>query len=124
MIRLESFQQGMRVRDLSSGQVKQVRLVSPHTEHTVEVIFKDTNGNLEEILLYREDENKFDELENDRWPFDADANLFKLVSEAYRIDLTSHALSPQAIHTSNVEIANKPTVQGSARSSAASTFCG
>lgn len=104
MIRLEDFQQGMRVRDLSSGQVKQVRVVSPHTEHTVEVIFKDTNGNLEEILLYRKDESKFDELENDRWPFDADANLFKLVSEAYRIDLTSLASSPQAIHTSNVEL--------------------
>jgi len=102
MIRLEDLRPGMRVRDLLSGQVKEV-LTATHYENEATVVFKDNSGNFEERLLDRSDERNFERV-SDLWSFDGDANLFKLVSEAYRIDLTSLALSPQAIHTSNVDV--------------------
>ena len=102
MIRLEDLKPGIRFRDLLSGQDKEV-LTATHFENEVEIVFDDHNGNIERLLLNRSDERNFERV-RDLWSFEGDANLFKLVSEAYRIDLTSRTSSPQAIHTSNVEL--------------------
>ncbi|MCY3797286.1 MAG: DUF3883 domain-containing protein [Chloroflexi bacterium] len=102
MIKLEDLKPGIWVRDLLSGHVKEV-VTATQFENEAEVVFDDHNGNIEKLLLNRSDERSFERL-RDRWSFDGDANLFKLASEAYRIDLTSLASSPQAINTSNVQV--------------------
>ncbi|MDD3588268.1 MAG: helicase-related protein, partial [Thermoguttaceae bacterium] len=57
-----------------------------------------------EQILYREDEPRLDVADNSLpWSFDADANLVRLASEAYRISL-AHIFDPySAVHTSSVE---------------------
>ncbi len=54
----------------------------------VEVTYKDAGGRVANRLLYREDEPRLEVVERGaRWSFDADADEFRLVSEAKRISL-------------------------------------
>jgi SNF2 family DNA or RNA helicase len=70
----------------------------------LEVTFKDARGQLASQLLYREDEERLSvKSESLPWSFDADANILRLVSEAYRINL-AHIFDPYlAVHTSSIE---------------------
>lgn len=52
----------------------------------VKLTFKDSTGRLGDELIYRDRENSISiEQDINRWSLDADANLYKLVSEALRI---------------------------------------
>jgi SNF2 family DNA or RNA helicase len=75
-----------------------------HGTSVLEVTFKDAQGKVGNQLLYREDESRLSIAEgNLPWSFDADADLLRLVSEAYRINL-AHVFDPYlAVHTSSVE---------------------
>ncbi|MDL2259629.1 DUF3883 domain-containing protein [Deltaproteobacteria bacterium OttesenSCG-928-K17] len=70
----------------------------------LEVTFKDHEGNLGSQLVYREDEDSITiEDSNLPWSFDADADLLRLASEAYRINL-AYIFDPYlAVHTSAIE---------------------
>ncbi|HPY63801.1 MAG TPA: helicase-related protein [Bacillota bacterium] len=70
----------------------------------LEVTFKDARGQLANQLLYKEDEERIEVKSGSLpWSFDADANLMRLVSEAYRINL-AHIFDPYlAVHTSSIE---------------------
>lgn len=70
----------------------------------LEITFKDSKGNLANQLLYREDEERIEIMDSQLpWSFDADGNLLRLVSEAYRIQL-AHIFDPYlAVHISAID---------------------
>src|SRR6266545_3277817 len=70
----------------------------------LELVYKDAAGKLGNELLYRDSEPTLDLVEQGRpWSFDGDGDLFRLVSEAYRIRL-AHLFDPVlAVHTSLVD---------------------
>lgn len=75
-----------------------------HGTNTMTVTYRSADGSVGEQILYREDECRLTIAEGCLpWSFDADANLMRLTSEAYRINL-AHIFDPYlAVHTSAVE---------------------
>ncbi len=87
-MRLEELTKGARVRGLSIEGIATVKSAEFHGVNAVEVIFADSRGVLHSRILAREDEPSLELVESDRpWSFDADGGLFRLVSEARRIQL-------------------------------------
>ncbi|MDR1841612.1 MAG: DUF3883 domain-containing protein [Holophagales bacterium] len=104
MARLEDITVGASVAGIAGNAPVSVVAVKWHGSAVLEITFKDARGQLASQLLYREDEERLgvgaDSLP---WSFDADANLSRLVSEAYRINL-AHIFDPYlAVHTSSIE---------------------
>lgn len=104
MARLEDITVGSSVTGVASNQPVTIVAVKWYGDAVLEITFKDARGQLASQLLYREDEERLDVGENSLpWSFDADANLMRLVSEAYRINL-AHIFDPYlAVHTSAIE---------------------
>jgi len=87
-MKLEELTKGARVRGLAVEGVATVKLVEFHGSNAMEVIFADAKGALQNRILTREDEPSLEVVESARpWSFDADGNLFRLISEARRIQL-------------------------------------
>lgn len=104
MAQLEKITVGSRVKGISAKSTATIIAVQGNASVGLEVTFKDERGRLGSRLLYRSDEEQLEILEADSlWNFDADGNLFRLVSEAYRIKL-AHIFDPYlAVHTSSIE---------------------
>ncbi len=70
----------------------------------LELTYKTQSGKPANILLFRHDEPRLEIVEQGRpWSFDGDGSLFRLVSEAQRIQL-AHLFDPVlAVHTSVVD---------------------
>jgi SNF2 family DNA or RNA helicase len=103
MARLEDVTVGSSVTGITGNQSVCVVAVRWHG-NVLEITFKDAKGQLASQLLYREDEERLSVADSNLpWSFDGDANLFRLASEAYRINL-AHIFDPYlAIHTSSIE---------------------
>lgn len=104
MAHLEDITVGSSVIGIAGNQPVTVVAVKWYGNAVLEITFKDTKGQLASQLLYREDEERLNVVANNLpWSFDADANLLRLVSEAYRIHL-AHIFDPYlAVHTSAIE---------------------
>lgn len=104
MSKLENLTVGCLVHGLVNNESVQVVAVKWHGSNVLELTFKDSKGNLANQLLYREDEEKIEIKDsNSNWSFDADGNVVRLASEAYRINL-AHLFDPYlAVHTSSIE---------------------
>ncbi|MDR1776730.1 MAG: hypothetical protein LBR31_02725, partial [Desulfovibrio sp.] len=104
MARLEEITVGSRVAGIAGGSPVSVVAVKWHGTNAMTVTFKNAAGNVAEQILYREDEERLDVGDGSLpWSFDADANLLRLASEAYRINL-AHIFDPYlAVHTSSIE---------------------
>jgi len=104
MARLEDITVGTNVAGLAGNDTVSIVAVKWHGTNAITVTFKNNAGNVSEQILYREDENRIDAKDgNLPWSFDADANLLRLVSEAYRINL-AHIFDPYlAVHTSAID---------------------
>lgn len=104
MSKLENLTVGCLVQGLVNNESVQVVAVKWHGSNVLELTFKDSKGNLANQLLYREDEAKIEIKDsNSNWSFDADGNVVRLASEAYRINL-AHLFDPYlAVHTSSIE---------------------
>ena len=104
MVRLEDITVGANVTGVAGSTLITIIAVKWHGNAALEITYKDAYGQLSNQLLYREDEEHLSV--NDRntpWSFDADANLLRLVSEAYRINL-AHIFDPYlAVYTSSIE---------------------
>ena len=102
--RLEEITVGASVRGISGDMPVSIVAVKWHGTAVMTVTYKTQTGHLADRLLYREDEDQFIiQTESLPWSFDADANLLRLVSEAYRIKL-AHLFDPYlAVHTSAIE---------------------
>jgi len=104
LARLEDITVGSSVVGIVGNVSVCVVAVKWHGSSVLEVTFKDVQGKVDNQLLYRDDESRLSIAEgNLPWSFDADANLLRLMSEAYRINL-AHIFDPYlAVHTSVIE---------------------
>jgi len=104
MGKLEDLKPGATVKGIPSNSLISVVSVRWFGTEAVELTYKDSTGFVANRLVYRSDEPTFSIAETGHpWSFDADPALFKLASEARRIQL-AHLFDPHlAVHTSLVE---------------------
>lgn len=103
-IKLEDLRPQARLRGILSDATVTVVSVQWYGPDALELTYKDTNGRVGNILLYRSDEQRLELVEHGRpWSFGGDGALFRLVSEAYRIRM-AYLFDPLlAVHTSLLE---------------------
>ncbi len=102
--RLEELRSHALVRGILPGAVVTVVRVQWFGSHAVELTYKDAEGRLGNVLLYRDDEPRLELVDEGRpWSFDGDGSLFRLVSEAYRIRLAYLFDPVLAVHTSLID---------------------
>jgi hypothetical protein len=88
MPRLEDLTAGARVRGLAPRGVATVKHIEWQGDACVDVFYLDERGVPQQAILFRHDEpNLAFETATRPWSFDADGDLLRLVSEAYRIQL-------------------------------------
>lgn len=104
MTKLENITRGTYLNGIIPNQVVEVVDAVWHGSDVVEIVFKDSLGNPNNQILYRDIETTIDIVTNAApWSFNANAEKFKLVSEAYRIKLAYIFDPMMAVHTSMIE---------------------
>jgi hypothetical protein len=104
MAKLEELKRGAAVWGILPNCLVTVVDVRWYGSAAIELTYKDPAGKPNVELLYRDREPATEIVEaGRRWSFDGDGKLFRLVSEAHRINL-AHLFDPLlAIHTSMVD---------------------
>ena len=104
MLKLESITKNALISGIEPGQIVRIFSSDPMGTDALSIVYKTNDGRLGERVLFRTDEASLSLAEAGRpWAFDAPGADFKLVAEAYRINL-AHLFDPMmAVHTSNVE---------------------
>src|ERR1700691_6713143 len=104
MTKLEDLKRGATVKGIVPDCLVTVVDVKWYGSAAVEPTYKDPAGKPGVVLLYRDREPTLEMVETGRpWSFDGDGKMFRLVSEAQRINL-AHLFDPiLAIHTSMVD---------------------
>lgn len=103
LVRLEDLQPGVLVHGVSAGGPVTVVAVRWHGTTALTLTYRDNSGNADEQLLYRADEPSLMISAGKKWTFVGDGHLFRLVSEARRIQL-AHLFDPMlAVHVSYLE---------------------
>jgi len=105
MAKLEELSEGVKLKGILPNTTVTVERVSRCGADAVTLIYRaDDSGHLGQRVLYRSDEAQLELItQKYSWRFDADGALFRLVSEALRIDLAHLFDRFLAIHTSQVE---------------------
>ena len=104
MAKLDDLKTGTRVRGVLPSGAVTVKSVEWHGDQCLALVYVDDGGQLGETLLYRDDEGRLDvEARGRAWSFDADAGLFRLVSEAHRIHLAWLFDPYLAVSTSTID---------------------
>jgi superfamily II DNA or RNA helicase len=101
MASLESLKPNATVRGVLPGTTVTVVSVQWFGSDALELTYKDPEGRVGQMLLYRDDEPRLEVVQRGRpWSFDGEGMLFQLASEAYRIRL-AYLFDPLlAVHTS------------------------
>lgn len=104
MAKLEELRPGSIVRGLIPHQDVEIISTKWYGNTAIDITYRDGSGNLGNQIAYRDDEGLFEVLsEGERWSFDGDADAFRLLSEAYRINL-AYLFDPYlAVNTSSIE---------------------
>ena len=104
MLKLEDIQLACAVKGIVPDMLVTVVSIQWHGSEAIELTYKTSTGKVANELIYRHDEPRLELVEKGRpWSFDGDGDLFRLVSEAQRIQL-AHLFDPVlAVHTSDVE---------------------
>lgn len=104
MARLEDIKKDSVIRGILPSSLVTVVDVRWIGDSAIELTYKDSQGRLANELLYRDRESSLEIIEAGKpWSFDGDSFLFRLVSEAQRIQW-AHLFDPHlAVHTSLVE---------------------
>ena len=88
MATLEDLKRGATVKGISPDCLVTVIDVKWYGSAAVELTYKDPTGKPSVVLLYRDREATLEIEETGQpWSFDGDGKLFRLVSEAHRINL-------------------------------------
>ena len=88
MVKLEEVLPGAVLKGLTPSDLATVVSARWHGTAVIEVVYRDAAGAVGQELLFRDREAQLELAETGaRWGFDADGNLLRLVSEAYRIRL-------------------------------------
>ncbi|MGE3632198.1 MAG: DEAD/DEAH box helicase, partial [Sandaracinaceae bacterium] len=104
MAKLEDLTIGARVRGLTPHGVATIKAVTWFGEQGVQVVYEPDGGGVADLLLYRDDEPRLSlDAKARAWSFDADADLFRVVSEALRIRLAWQFDPYLAITTSSID---------------------
>ncbi|MCD1629467.1 helicase-related protein [Marinobacter shengliensis] len=104
MIKLEDIKKDAQIRGIQGSEIVRVVQTEPVGEHALTIYYKDSQGRLNEQMLFRSDEARLELAEAGRpWAFDAPGADFKLGLEAYRITQAALFDPMMAVHTSNVE---------------------
>ncbi len=104
MSRLEEIVAGATVEGIIPREPVSVIAVKWHGSEVVQVTYRTADGVDKSELLYRSDEPRLNISEKSRpWSFDAPGDVFRLVSEAARIQLAALFDPLLAVHTSLVE---------------------
>ncbi|MEZ2224755.1 helicase-related protein [Microcoleus sp.] len=105
MAKLEELREGVKLKGILPNTTVTVERVSRCGAEAVTLIYRaDDSGHLGDRVLYRSDEVQLELIiQKYSWRFDADGALFRLVSEALRIDFAHLFDRFLAIHTSQVE---------------------
>src|SRR5580698_4928835 len=94
MAQLEDLKPNAAVRGILPNGLVTVVGVQWHGSAAIELTYKTPEGKVASELLYRHDESRLDiAVEGRPWSFDGDGKLFRLVSEAQRIQL-AHLFDP------------------------------
>jgi len=102
-MKLEQITSGMHLTGIEADIAVTIEKAEMVGTNTVEIIYRNTDGQLREQILQRCDEQKITEAELSTWDFSAKGDEFILALETRRIQL-AHLFDPMmAIHTSNVE---------------------
>ena len=102
MVKLEDISAGSRLKGIHGETVVEVRAVSKYGE-SVEVDYRLPDGKIQSRLLTRDDERSIDLVAVDEGSFTADADDFKLASEAHRILLAGRFDPFLAVRLSTVD---------------------
>ena len=104
MAKLEEVKQGSIVKGIKPHENVTILEAKWHGGDVLEVAYRDGNGQLSSELLFRNKENDLEIVEQGlQWAFNAPGDLFRLVSEAYRIRM-AYLFDPwMAVHLSLVE---------------------
>lgn len=100
---LEEIARTARVSGLVAGRAVFVIAAQMHGADAVEVTYREDNGALGQVVLYRSDQDRIQPHLLDGRPFDADARDFRLAAEAQRIMLAGLHDPMLAVATSNVQ---------------------
>src|SRR6266576_3084751 len=103
-VRLEDLTPGALVLGVLPDRLVTVVAVEWHGTQALTLTYRDDAGRVDHQLLYRADEAALEVEEvGPSWSFDANGQLFRLASEALRIQL-AHLFDPYlAVHTSNLD---------------------
>ena len=102
-MKLEEIKAGEQLRGVDPLE-KVTVLTVPLGPDSVNLIYRIQDNRLRERMLFRSDEPRLHLVhEGQRWTFDGSSDSFKLVVEAFRINLAYLFDSMMAIHTSNVD---------------------
>ncbi len=104
MAKLEELKRSAQVKGLHPSGLVTILNVQQHGADVFEVTYRDVNGKDHSELLFRDREAELEVTEAGiPWAFDSDGELFRLVSEAYRIRM-AYLFDPwMAVHLSQVE---------------------
>jgi SNF2 family DNA or RNA helicase len=103
-VTLENLIPAAAVSGILSDSLVTVVSVEWHDADALTLVYREPSGRVGDVLLYRADEARLAIADTVRpWSFDADARLFRLVSEAQRIRLAYLFDPVLAVHTSLVE---------------------
>ncbi len=103
-MKLEDIKKNAALSGIEPGQVVRVVTTEPVGDDALTIYYKTSDGRLGERMLFRTDEMNLSLAAEGRpWAFDAPGADFKLVTEAYRINLAYLFDPMMAVHTSNVE---------------------
>ena len=104
MIKLEDIKKDAQIRGIQGDEIVRIVQTEPVGEHALTVYYKDSQGRLNEQMLFRSDEARLELAVAGRpWAFDAPGADFKLGLEAYRISQAALFDPMMAVHTSDVE---------------------
>ncbi len=102
--KLEDIKKGVSVRGVATTQPVQIVSVDWICDQAISVVFRDQAGDVQEAVLYRDDEERLELEQTDLpWSFDADGAHLRLVTEANRINLAYFFDPYLAVHSSLID---------------------
>jgi hypothetical protein len=104
MTKLEDIKPNSQVKGLLPSGSVAILSVQWYSSDVLEVAYRDINGKLGSELLFRDRQADLEVIAPGQpWAFDADLEIFRLVSEVYRIRM-AHLFDPwMAVHLSLTE---------------------
>ena len=103
-MKLQELKTGKKLRGFVANQTVEIVAVKFHDEDIAEVTYKDERGNIDSQMIYSEQMAELNLIEVvSAWNFQADAKIFKLASEAYRISVPYLFEPYLAVHSSLIE---------------------